>query len=133
MSRDESIGYVPERPHANVSISAETRLLFDRIHDRYEAGKLYEGHSGLLQSDEETLGLIRDSFRSFAIDLKSFLGAEEEESAGAVDGFVPRVNMWMEMIRWTDSNGWTYWGVHDHLREECRYLGRSKGKAMRFD
>ncbi|MER6290173.1 hypothetical protein [Streptomyces sviceus] len=120
----------PARPYAQVHLSDETRSSLDEVHTLYEKGELYVGETGELLHDPRENDVVRRSVRNLAGDLMRYLRVQSREAE--IEAALPRVNMWMETVRVT-IDGWTYWGVYDHLRDECRYLGRTRGKEVIFD
>jgi hypothetical protein len=122
-------GYTPQRPHANIPLSDEARSVMNELAALEDRGELFEGDTASLSRKGEAQGVVKRAFLLFAADLRRFIGAGDRsaEYDDAVAGLLARINLYSVMISWTDADGWTYWGVHDYLRDESRYLGKTKG------
>jgi hypothetical protein len=127
----ESLGYQPKRPHANVSLSDETRKTMEELAELENRNELFTGNSA--EINQKSSALIERSFSLLTADLRRFLGAEDAVSGkggpelDTVSGLLTKVNLYAEIVSWTDEQGWTYWGAYDYLTDECRYIGKSRG------
>jgi hypothetical protein len=127
MRIEESGEYIPADPHdTNIEISPETQQLIDDMQSLYERGELFIGGTGEVQYRPELNDLISKQLGSFVQDLKRYLGAEDQPDCH-YEGAIFRINLWSRDIRWF-SGGYTYWGRYDYVTQECRYMGRTRGR-----